>query len=97
MIKSFLDVLDVAQFMRSSKGHPQLVDKAGFIYNKHRTNKDGLIFWSCRDFKRSDCRARVHTKGFHIIKYQKEHSHDQPAVPFTPIGKKPKSDPLLNV
>ena len=84
MIKSnFLDDLEVAHFMRSTKGHAQLVDKSGYIYNKHRTNASGIIFWSCREDKRWGCKARVHTEGFHIIKYCNQHSHEQPAVPYS--------------
>jgi len=78
------DDLEVAHFMRSTKGHAQLVDKSGYIYNKHRTNaSSGIIFWSCREDKRWGCKARVHTEGFHIIKYCNQHSHEQPAVPYS--------------
>jgi len=77
------DDLEVAHFMRSTKGHAQLVDKSGYIYNKHRTNASGIIFWSCREDKRWGCKARVHTEGFHIIKYCNQHSHEQPAVPYS--------------
>ena len=89
MIKfNFLDDLEVAHFMRSTKGHAQLVDKSGYIYNKHRTNASGIIFWSCREDKRWGCKARVHTEGFHIIKYCNQHSHEQPAVPYSRREKK---------
>ena len=65
--------LEVAEFIKSSKNRAQLVDKLGYIYNKHQRNTDGtLIWWKCKEFQRNKteirCRARCTTKGFYITK-----------------------------
>ena len=72
----FVDSLDEAEFIPSSKGGAQLVDKSGYIYNKKGINIDGqIIFWDCRR-KRYKCRAMIHSKGPFIIKYINEHQMD---------------------
>ena len=75
--------LEVAQFIKSSKNCAQLVDKLGYIYNKHQRNTDGtLIWWKCKEFQRNKteirCRARCTTKGFYITKKTNVHTHPPP-------------------
>ena len=79
----FLDELDVAQFIKSTKGHAQLVDKAGNIYNRHKTNSSQtVIYWRCTQHKKSTCFGRVQTQGFFITKYVNKHSHPPPEEQF---------------
>ena len=75
-----LETYDEAEFIRSTKGGAQLKDKAGYIYNKCRTNSNGSIYWSCCDKRRYRCKARAHTEGFYIIGYVNEHSHEEMGV-----------------
>merc|ERR1712129_444768 len=70
------DGFEVAQFSTNLRGNPQVVDRAGFIYNKNGTNSDGRIFWNCRDRKSYQCRAIIHSKGASIIKYINKHQID---------------------
>ena len=75
--------LEVAEFIKSSKNCAQLVDKLGYIYNKHQRNTDGtLIWWKCKEFQRNKteirCRARCTTKGFYITKKTNVHTHPPP-------------------
>ena len=75
--------LDVAQFIKSTKGHAQLVDKAGNIYNRHKTNSSQtVIYWRCTQHKKSTCFGRVQTQGFFITKYVNKHSHPPPEEQF---------------
>ena len=75
--------LDVAQFIRSTKGQAQLVDKAGNIYNRHKTNSSQtIIYWRCTQHKKSTCFGRVQTQGFFITKYVNKHSHPPPEEQF---------------
>ena len=81
--------LEEAQFVKSSRGHAQLVDKLGFIYNKHQGNAKGtLIWWKCREFfnRKSEmkCRARATTQGFYITKRTNVHTHQPQMVEVSP-------------
>ena len=81
--------LEEAQFVKSSRGHAQLVDKLGFIYNKHQSNSKGtLIWWKCREFfnRKSEmkCRARATTQGFYITKRTSVHTHQPQMVEVSP-------------
>jgi hypothetical protein len=71
--------LEEAQFIQSFRGHAQLVDKIGYIYNKHQTNKDGtIIWWRCKEFHKKSltrCRARATTEGFFITGHSNTHTH----------------------
>ena len=68
--------MEDAQFIKSTKGHAQLVDKSGYIYNRHKTNsKQTIIYWRCTQHKKAACYARVQTEGFYITKYVGTHSH----------------------
>ena len=74
-------ISDVAQFMKTSRGHPMLVDPRGFYYNKHTNDKKDTskVFWRCqRRGKNVKCRARLVTNGFLITKYINEHDHKPP-------------------
>ena len=78
MIKSnFLDDLEVAHFMRSTKGHAQLVDKSGYIYNKTKIRRN-LQNWECISRQKLKCHARAQTSGLHIVQIKGEHSHPIP-------------------
>ena len=78
-----IESLDVAQFIRSTKGQAQLVDKAGQIYNRHKTNqKQTIIYWRCREHKKAACNGRVQTQGFYITKYVGIHTHPPPEGQF---------------
>ena len=74
--------LEVTNFIMSSKGHAQLVDKAGQVYNRHKTNQDQtVIYWRCREHRKSGvtfCNGRVQTQGFYITKHVGIHSHPPP-------------------
>ena len=75
-----LDYSEEAQFVKSARGHAQLVDKLGYVYNKHQSNKQGtLIWWKCREFfsRKTEvrCRARATTEGFFITKHTNVHTH----------------------
>ena len=60
------------------RGHAQLVDKAGYVYNRHRTNGDGTVGWCCRA-KKKGCKARILTNGIYILRHNNEqHMHDTP-------------------
>jgi hypothetical protein len=81
--------LEVAQFIKSSKNCAQLVDKLGYIYNKHQRNTDGtLIWWKCREFfnrkAEMKCRARATTQGFYITKRTSVHTHQPQMVEVSP-------------
>jgi len=100
------DELEEAQFVKSSRGHAQLVDKLGFIYNKHQSNAKGtLIWWKCREFfsRKSEmkCRARATTQGFYITKRTNVHTHQPQMVEASPkkessenIAKEEKSESI---
>ena len=72
-------ISDVAQFIKSSKGGPILVDKEGYIYYKAKNSKadPNKIFWRCqkKNYPKHLCPARATTNGFHIVKYLNEHNH----------------------
>ena len=74
----FLDHLeDVAEFVESNRGHAQLVDKSGYIYNKQQTNQtSGMTYWKCREHRKLACKARAQTRGYYILKYLNPHSHN---------------------
>ena len=68
---------DKAQFTKSSRGKPALVDERGFIYHKHKNSKihSSKIYWSCEKSRRQKCPARATTDGFYIIRYLNDHNH----------------------
>ena len=80
----FLDQLEVAQFIMSSKGHAQLVDKLGYIYNKHQNSQNGItVWWKCSEYYKqrpATCKARATTEGFSITKFTNSHTHSPPEL-----------------
>jgi len=69
--------LGEAQFIKSEKGHPMLVDKSGYSYYKAKNSKkdSSKIFWRCTRHHKSKCPGRATTAGFRIIKYMYVHDH----------------------
>ena len=77
-----LDGLDDAQFIVSRRGNAQLVDKAGYIYNKHHV-PGKKVWWKCVESKKKqfrDCKARATTEGFYITQYTNVHTHPVPEL-----------------
>ena len=71
----FSDGFEVAQFRTNLRGNPQVVDRAGFEYSKHKGG------WRCLRKSISDgrpCSARVTTNGYQIVK--RTGFHDHPAM-----------------
>ena len=83
-----LDGLDDAQFIVSRRGHAQLVDKAGYIYNKHHL-PGKKVWWKCSEYhkKQFDCKARATTEGSYITKYSNCHTHPVPELVERETGK----------
>jgi len=81
-----LDGVDEAQFIKSRNGHAQLVDKAGYVYNKHQSSQSGKgkkVWWKCVESKKKqfrDCKARATTEGFYITQYTNVHTHPVPEL-----------------
>ena len=73
--------MDIAQFVRSHKGHPQLLDNRGYTYFKtsdytsKRNPNSVKTYWECVRRPRFHCPARAITEGGNIIKYVHEHIH----------------------
>ena len=71
----FSDGFEVAQFSTNLRGNPQVVDRAGFEYSKHKGA------WRCLRKSISDgrpCSARITTNGYQIVK--RTGFHDHPAM-----------------
>ena len=79
-------IADVAQFTKSNKGRPMLVDPEGFYYYRHFASQSNpsKVFWRCQNKDRKDnqCSARATTDGFLIIKYLHVHNHTAPCEGF---------------
>ena len=69
-------ISDEVHFIKSSKGHPILVDKRGYYYYKANNSltKQSQVTWRCQR-KNQKCYARAVTDGWYIIKYKNEHNH----------------------
>ena len=60
----FADPFEMAKFTTSSHGNPQLVDKAGYEYSKHKTVLSGArIYWRCIKNRNLKCKARMATEN----------------------------------
>lgn len=74
--------MDIAQFVRSHKGHPQLLDSRGYTYFKtsdytSRTNPSSVkTYWECVRRPKYQCPARAITEGGYIIKSVHGHIHE---------------------
>ena len=66
-----------ANFIMSSKGNQLVVDKAGYVYHRHRTLKNKTINWRCQE-GRDFCNARLKTQDYHIITLVGAHTHSPP-------------------
>ena len=77
----FLDGLDDAQFIVSRRGNAQLVDKVGYIYNKHHV-PGKKVWWKCSEYHKKpfDCRARAKAEGCYITRYTNIHTHPVPEL-----------------
>lgn len=60
------------KFLLSQKGENLLVYN-NFIHRKEKKINEKII-WKCNDYKKLNCRGRVHTKGDSVIKYT-DHTH----------------------
>ena len=73
-----IDCQDEARFVKNNRGAASLIDIEGFVYHKHKNSKNlSQVFWSCRDRKKYQCKARATTQGFEIIK-KSAHNHSPP-------------------
>ena len=65
----------MAQFRTNLRGNPQVVDRAGYEYSKHKGA------WRCLRKSISDgrpCSVRITTNGYQIVK--RTGFHDHPAM-----------------
>lgn len=60
------------KYVLSQKGENLLIYNH-FIHRKEKINNEKII-WKCNDYRKLNCRGRVHTKGESVIKYI-DHSH----------------------
>ena len=73
--------MEFAQFIRSRKGNPHLLDSRGYTYFKTSDYASKRIpgsfktYWECVSRPKFQCPARAITQGAHIIKRVNEHSH----------------------
>jgi len=63
-----------ATFLRSQKGQPLLMDRAGYLYCANRKT-DKRIYWKCQNFRKKNCKARALTEGFFVTKKSGFHTH----------------------
>ena len=69
---------DEVRFVRNSRGAPNLLDKQGHVYYKHKNSANSSkIHWNCRDRKKYQCHGRATTDGFKIVKLS-VHNHPPP-------------------
>ena len=75
-----VEVQDKAQFLKSTRDRPMLLDKAGYCYYKGKSSTIHLsrITWACTRHREFKCPARCTTDGFHIVKYLHKHDHSPP-------------------
>ena len=72
----FADPFEMAKFTTSTHGNPQLVDKAGYEYQKHKTDLSGVrIYWRCVKNRNLKCKARMATENNCIVQQTGEHNH----------------------
>jgi len=72
----FADPFEMAKFTTSTHGNPQLVDKAGYEYQKHKTDLSGVrIYWRCVKNRNFKCKARMATENNCIVQQTGEHNH----------------------
>jgi len=59
-------------YVLSQKGKNLLVHN-NFIHRKEKTTNEKII-WKCNEYKKLNCRGRVHTIGESVVKYI-DHTH----------------------
>ena len=62
-------ILGLGKFVKSKRGHAQLVDLKGFRYNKTEISRldHHRVLWTCTRRSRDECTARATTEGLNII------------------------------
>ena len=77
-----VQIQDEAQFIKSNRGRPILVDKDGYCYYKSKNSNvhKSRIIWACQRHRQYNCPARATTEGFHIVKYLHKHDHQKPDI-----------------
>ena len=73
--------LEVAQFIRSYRGNPHLLDSRGYRYFKtsdytsKRNPGQVKSYWECCARAKLQCEARAVTDRGYITNYVKDHNH----------------------